>query len=393
MNESENWALLDDFDIAPFCEVSDAGNFRYNINGKAENVEPYISTNGYLYHFVVFNDYMSKQLVRADMLVALRFLPIPEELIESELEIIHLDGDLTNNHINNLKWVRDIEIWRPIKLNPIIENRYFVSSWGRVIDADGNFMHSTMRCGYRNVYLKTHCDASKIFQIHRLIGYEFLNLTDDLDINHINGVISNNHLDNLEVVTRAQNNQHARYADLNKCSLNPLTFRLIKDALIEVDWYPTKALKLLHENGLTFIKITMIYYVKKCLSKDDKNECKVRHKKKLYEELSVLIKELLIKHNGNRDLVVDDLIDLGYTNITVYNVNTIREKMKEYNFPNRRLNRKISESQREQLKQILKENEMSPSKAIIEVHKKGFDNVTIYDMKHLKHRMIKYGEA
>lgn len=50
--------------------------------------------------------------------------------------------------------------------------------------------------------------------LHRAIGYAFLGLTDDLEINHINGIVDDNRLCNLEVVTHQQNIDHSIEFDL-----------------------------------------------------------------------------------------------------------------------------------------------------------------------------------
>jgi len=46
-------------------------------------------------------------------------------------------------------------------------------------------------------------------QVHRLVAFTFLGGTEDMEVNHKDGNPLNNRLDNLEIVTRAQNIRHA----------------------------------------------------------------------------------------------------------------------------------------------------------------------------------------
>jgi len=63
--------------------------------------------------------------------------------------------------------------------------------------------------GYNSVSLWKN-GKGKAHLVHRLIGKHFLDTyTESLDINHIDGIKTNNTLDNLEVCTRKENINHA----------------------------------------------------------------------------------------------------------------------------------------------------------------------------------------
>jgi len=387
MTKNEIWNSVNDLSIASFCEISTLGNFRYNINGSPTLVEPYISTNGYSYNLVVFDDFHSNHLVRTDKLVALTFIPIPDELISGELEILHLNGDKTDNSVDNLQWVEDVEIWKPVELPPIVKNRYFISSWGRIKHDNIGPLHGTYCCGYKQSFFRIEDGTRKTYPIHRIVANAFLGLTPELIVNHIDGFTDNNRIDNLEVVTYSQNNQHARLTNLSKSVMNPFLLKLVKDVLIRNDWHPHETTVELHKMGYNEISISMVQNAKKFFIESGENVT-ILHYKKLYDDVLELTRELLIKYNGDRNPVLKALHEMGYTDITVANISTVKESMKEFNFPNMKLNRKIKEDEREILKKILKKCDMSPSKAIKEVHRLGLNHVTVYDMKYLKRKML-----
>lgn len=63
--------------------------------------------------------------------------------------------------------------------------------------------------GYIEYTLYTQQNETKYFRGHRIVGYCFLNLKDDLQINHKNGIKKDNRLENLEVVTQSENAKHS----------------------------------------------------------------------------------------------------------------------------------------------------------------------------------------
>ena len=76
------------------------------------------------------------------------------------------------------------------------------------------------------------------------------------------------------------------------------------------------------------------------------------------------------------------------TSITKYNIGTIKSNMRSsYHFPNMKLNKKISENDRLLLVELLKNYDMSPSKAFKHIDEVDVENVTIYDLKYIKRRL------
>ena len=112
------------------------------------------------------------------------------------------------------------EVWKDIPEFP----RYQVSNFGRVksIDwhikrKDGNdhFRKGTMlkqaldTAGYNQVHLVQN-DGVRILLVHRVVALVFLDNPDNkAQVNHKNGIKTDNSLDNLEWVTKDENTQHA----------------------------------------------------------------------------------------------------------------------------------------------------------------------------------------
>lgn len=87
------------------------------------------------------------------------------------------------------------------KICPINEN-YECSTLGNIRNKKSLKILKSYNCnGYRYLRLGANYKNS----VHRIIGYTFLNLTDDLEIDHINRIKDDNRLENLRVVTKHQN--------------------------------------------------------------------------------------------------------------------------------------------------------------------------------------------
>lgn len=107
------------------------------------------------------------------------------------------------------------------------ESMYQVSNLGTVISLE--------RTKYKNQYVKSKTKSindngygyktvnlwkdnkGKTFYVHRLIVEAFIGeIPKDMQVNHINGVKSDNFLSNLEIVTRSENILHAHKNGLTK---------------------------------------------------------------------------------------------------------------------------------------------------------------------------------
>ena len=90
--------------------------------------------------------------------------------------------------------------------------RYLVSSegriWDRVIDKAAH-IHPD-RAGYMRVKLWSFEEGRQTLSVHRLVADAFYEFDiKGFEINHIDGVKSNNRISNLDVCTRSENMKHA----------------------------------------------------------------------------------------------------------------------------------------------------------------------------------------
>lgn len=123
------------------------------------------------------------------------------------------------------------EIWKPIKG---YEGHYEVSSNGNVRSKKRNidfvrlnkkgsrvcesvmFTPQKSKDGYSGVQLRGN-GRPKTFKIHRLVAQAFIPMEDNRDcVNHINGIKTDNRVENLQWCTRSENTQHAYNTGLKK---------------------------------------------------------------------------------------------------------------------------------------------------------------------------------
>ena len=158
-------------------------------------------------------------------LVAETFLPNPNNLPY----VHHIDGNRLNNRLENLKWVSEKENAEGVlhpkrKLNCSQLNlegeewRYFrdtiyqISSKGRIKNTKTNRITYGSRadCGYNRFEIHFKNGKKKYFLVHQLVYECFVSSNFD-KINHINGIKTDNRVENLESVSHQENMRKACY--------------------------------------------------------------------------------------------------------------------------------------------------------------------------------------
>ena len=146
-----------------------------------------------------------------------------------KLDVIHLDGDKTNYAIENLEWAIkpdfDFLFSEAAGNNRIFKVPSFpslaVSRMGDVYSLYTGTKLSVSVNGFGYCSVSYHVDngATRTMRLHRLLGEVFVPLKEgyeieSLTINHIDGVKTNNSIENLEWVTPGENVIHAHETGL-----------------------------------------------------------------------------------------------------------------------------------------------------------------------------------
>lgn len=146
----------------------------------------------------------------------------------------HRDNDMKNNKIDNLYWASTKIIKQDKIINPFLldtslkwtdisgyEGLYKISVNGDIFNCRTNKLQATRKRDYISITL-TKNNKNNIYFVHTLVGLTFISqIKGKQFINHKDRNTHNNHVDNLEWVTRKENNDHARQTEsINKKSVD-----------------------------------------------------------------------------------------------------------------------------------------------------------------------------
>lgn len=213
----EEWKILEENEK---YIISNLGNVKKI--GKSDNISLLIAKNKW--SGLYLGCYIDNCLRRVDTLVAKTFISNPE----NKRYVIHIDRDLANCRVDNLSWANrfellldrypdDVMIFKGIEFHRYFHNgvptNYFISKFGSVFSANADKiikLGKTLK-GYSNVCV-TLPDGSRVpVTVHKMVGMTFLkdSWKAGYDIDHLNGIKTDNRVENLEWVTRSVNIRRA----------------------------------------------------------------------------------------------------------------------------------------------------------------------------------------
>ena len=108
----------------------------------------------------------------------------------------------------------DLRAWKPVSIAPY-SLLYEVSDDGLVRRAKtGRVLRAGLDGRKYPVVVLCACNRPTSYKVHRLVALAFIDSESKLDVNHKNGVKGDNRAENLEFVTKRENNAHARRSGL-----------------------------------------------------------------------------------------------------------------------------------------------------------------------------------
>ena len=314
-------------------KIDENGTIKKNDEVLSNDIIIYHSTNGYDYVLLEKFD-GTLTMYPLDKVVYNSFHP--ESLsVWNHFKCIHINGDLRDSRLENLKGVKEEEEWRMITYPGLPKDMYMVSSFGNVMNIKTKKLVGFT--SYSGSYMNMIYDNHK-YPVHRLVVYEFIDHYDinpDIVINHIDNDGFNNCVDNLEIVTSKQNSDHAIMIGATKGTIRT-------EEIVE-----------------TFCKL----YVK--------NKGDVKKTKNDLQKLGIgeafkhrFVSKIIRKNRWSN--ITDKYFKLG-----------------EYELPYKE---QLTDDEIHAICKAIVECGGSPSSALNKLHTMGHDRITINDVKHVRYK-------
>jgi NUMOD4 motif/HNH endonuclease len=283
IEEDEIWQQIKNY---PTYDVSTYGRVRNNTTSmilkQQKNVAGYMRISLIKY----FNNGTKKsQSHLVHRLVAQTFI----QNLQNKNTVDHIDGVRHNNNVTNLRWATikeqntnknnkrekkflifnntDNEEWKEIPENIIGKREYYVSTIGRIKFKNKIRNVSKSSIGYVRVGIN-----NKLFLLHRLVAQTFIdNPSNKEHVNHKDGNIINNSVNNLEWSTCVENSIHKISNGLSNCTKKIIQYdkfmNKINDfsSIVECSRFTNISVDVISNNCRDLTKITKSGYIFKYL--------------------------------------------------------------------------------------------------------------------------------
>ena len=330
-------------------------------------------------------------------------------------EVEHIDGNIHNHCLSNLRVCRPKEVWTPlIYPDNVLKGKYSISTFGRVrVDKTGRLLELSKNMQYPCVSIYHYNDKGKLIitpmLLHRLIAMHFVNNPDpdNLDVvDHIDGNKFNYEPSNLHWVTSKTNAELASASGLNNVSSVPteavdivimllLKFNgSIKQVYesIDHDRFPTVT-----EAVINNIKHKDPAYIRRdgrCDLTKIEFEKRTRKADLTDAEIEEICKALVKCNMDINDTLTYLNCDLGMEHIARHDVIHIRNKSKRSDISDKYFGRDAYERPKtpmtdDVIKEICKalvNCNGSIAKATREVNKKGYESVGQFQVQDVKYK-------
>ena len=309
--------------------------------------EYYHSTNGRIY-VLLKTIHGNENYFPLDEILVWTFKKEEVKMYCPKYRIIHINGNLSDNSIENLHVEEDVEEWVDmIKPEGIRLNRYEISTWGRIRDKiTGAFKHiqrNSDKDGYLTYNLTfdvyTTKSPYKNEKIHRLIAMHFVNNPDPENynvVNHINGNKFDNRISNLEWIDSATNSTFASKTGLYLTNDRIITEEIdyaieqllayngnTKFTYASIDHNIHPRLSIVVLNG---IKAKKLQYIRNDSKYDLMNiEFVTDHTRISTEEVDMVI-ELLLENDSSVDKVYSLIDKNAHSGLSRYTIAEIKNK-------------------------------------------------------------------